>query len=265
MGRLGDATYNVPVIAISLQSGSNGNCIYVEEGATSLLLDAGISGLQAERRLEAHGRDIRKVTGVIISHDHSDHVRSAGIFQRKFRLPLHITAATLRTAGRQALGQLDDVRPFEAGSTLEFGRLTVQTIRTPHDAADGVAFIIGNGKGRLGVLTDLGHVFDGLADVLATLDGVFLESNYDPAMLERGPYPEHLKARIRGPHGHLSNGEAATLLARPPNRLRWACLAHLSEHNNEPAVALKTHREVLGNRLPLFVASRYEASGVFEV
>lgn len=256
---------------ISLQSGSNGNCIYVESGGTALLLDAGISGRQTETRLACHGRDICGVSGVVISHDHADHVRCMGIYQRKFGLPIWVTAPTLRAAqASHGIGELSDVRAFAAGQTLRFGGLAVETIPTPHDGADGVAFVVDDGRRRVGVLTDLGHVFDGLAAVIASLDAVLLESNYDPDMLEHGPYPAHLKARIRGPHGHLSNDEAAELLASAAApRMQWACLAHLSEQNNEPSVAMRTHRRILGEsragELPLLVASRYRVGDVLEV
>ncbi|MCE5303713.1 MAG: MBL fold metallo-hydrolase [Planctomycetaceae bacterium] len=246
--------------AISLQSGSNGNCIYVEAGGVRLLLDAGISGRQAQRRLACHDRDIAEVNAVLISHDHADHCRNLGIFQRKFGLPVHLTAKTFQAAQRYRLGKLDDVRNFTAGETLRFGSVAVETIPTPHDGADGVAFVVDDGRCRLGVLTDLGHVFSGLDAVLDSLTAVFLESNYDPDMLRNGPYPEFLQRRITGPGGHLSNQEAAELLAaHAGRRMRWACLAHLSEKNNTPALALKTHRRHVDQRLPIHVASRYKA------
>ena len=251
---------------ISLQSGSNGNCFYVETDGVRLLVDAGISGVQAEQRLAAHGRHIGDVDGLLISHDHRDHSRCLGIYQRKYGLPVYITGRTLAAVRAYTkVGAVRDVRDFQAGATLQFGRVTVETVPTPHDAADGVGFIIDDGLRRLGILTDLGHVFGALPDVIASLDAVVLESNFDPDMLANGPYPAFLQERIRGPHGHLSNIEAAELLGAGGRRLQWACLAHLSEDNNTPAVALRTHREVLGQQLALYVASRYEASEVFEV
>jgi len=142
----------------------------------------------------------------------------------------------------------------------------VETISTPHDAEDGVVFVMDDRKHRLGILTDLGHVFNGLGDVIASLDAVLLESNYDPEMLANGSYPDWLKRRIAGPAGHISNLEAADLLlAAASKRMKWACLAHLSQENNTPNLALKTHRRMLGDRLPLRVATRYEASRVMEV
>lgn len=250
---------------IALQSGSTGNSIYVETEGVRLLFDAGISGRQAELRLAAHGRDIRSVDGLLISHDHRDHTCGMAIYQRKFGLPVYITEKTLAAASKEPR-QLTDVRFYKAGGTLRFGRVTVETVPTPHDCADGVAFVVDDGRRRLGILTDLGHPFAALREVLPTLDAVLLESNYDRDLLEGGPYPPHLKARIRGPHGHLSNDEAAELLSPVAGqRLKWACLAHLSEHNNEPRLAVRTHQARFGRHLPLYVASQRASSQVFEL
>ncbi len=254
------------MIALSLQSGSNGNCIYVETCGVRLLFDAGISGIQAEKRLAAHGRDIRQVDAVIISHDHADHVRCAGVFHRKYGLPVYITPRTLAAAeSMYSLGSLTNVLHFRPGKTLRFGNVSVETIPTPHDGKDGAAFVVNAAGKRLGILTDLGHVFAGLDRVIASLDAVFIESNYDPEMLTNGPYPPFLKRRIEGPGGHISNVEAAELLRTAGVALKWACLAHLSEQNNSPDVALRTHREIFSAAFPLHIASRYAASGLFTV
>lgn len=252
---------------IALQSGSNGNCVYVEAGGARLLFDAGISGKQAQLRLAGHGLDITGADALLLSHDHQDHARCAGIYHRKFGLPVYATKGTFRAANaRASLGEVDDVRHFTPGKALRFGPVTVETIPTPHDGADGVAFVVDDGRSRLGILTDLGFAFTGLDAVIGSLDGVLLESNYDPEMLAWGPYPPALQERIRGCGGHLSNAEAAELLRRSTNgRLRWACLAHLSQQNNTPELALRMHRKVLGGRFPLHVASRHRATGVFNL
>jgi phosphoribosyl 1,2-cyclic phosphodiesterase len=125
---------------------------------------------------------------------------------------------------------------------------------------------VDDGKLRLGILTDLGHVFSELRPLIASLDAVILESNYDSEMLLNGDYPEWLKQRIAGPGGHISNLESAELLRTVASqRMKWICLGHLSHENNTPNLALETHRGVLGTRVPLYVATRYEASGVLEV
>lgn len=255
---------------VSLQSGSNGNCIYVRAGGARLLFDAGISGRQAERRLrERTGEDIRDVDALFISHDHVDHVRSAGIFQRKFGLGMHISQATLAASARHKLGTLGEVRTFTSGQSVRIAGAIVQTVPTPHDGVDGCCFVVEADGDRLGILTDLGHVFADLPTLLETLDAVVLESNYDPDMLAGGPYPWHLQQRIRGEGGHLANHEAAELIARHGHRLRWAALGHLSEQNNSPRLALQTATEILsgngwGNK-PLHLVSRYKPSAVLDV
>ena len=254
---------------ISLQSGSNGNCIYVEANGVKLLFDAGITGNLVQERLAVHGRAVEGIDAVLISHDHIDHCRSMGVLNRAFGLPIYTTAKTHEAAKRFSLGEIADLRYFAAGETVKFGKVTVETIRTPHDAEDGVVFVVDDGKHRLGIMTDLGHVFDGLGDVVASLDAVLLESNYDPELLANCSRPEWLKKRIAGPEGHISNFEAAELLnAAASTRMQWACLGHLSEENNTPKLALDTHRKILGvvrDRLPLSVASRYEVSAVMEI
>ena len=257
---------------ISLQSGSNGNCFYVEARDIRLLFDAGITGRQAESRLAEHGRDIRHCNALLISHDHSDHSRSLGVFHRKFDLPVYVTRKTLRAADfNRNLGPIDPCY-FQAGETISFTSsggedVVVHSIPTPHDSADGVAFVIEHGNKRVGILTDLGHVFDGLRDVLLSLDAVVIESNYDPQMLMQGSYPEPLKRRIRGRRGHLSNNESADLISKVAmfRRLKWACLCHLSEENNEPDLAIEAHRRLLGSSVEIHVASRYGVSDVMEV
>lgn len=246
---------------IPLQSGSSGNCTYVESGGFSVLFDAGISGRQAELRLQKHGKDIRKIDALVISHEHSDHVRCIGVFNRKYGLPIHVTRPTLRAFGRhQKHGKLDKINLFESGESFRIGNLTIDTLPTPHDAVDGVAFVVDDGVTRFGLLTDLGHVFDGLADTIATLDAVVLESNFDAEMLIDAPYPDFLKSRIAGDGGHISNDEAAELLRRANPNLQWAVLAHLSEHCNEPAVAMRTHRRILGSELNIECADRNDVS-----
>jgi phosphoribosyl 1,2-cyclic phosphodiesterase len=253
------------VLTCSLQSGSNGNCTYVEAGGVRLLFDAGISGRQARQRLALHGRDIKQVDALFLSHSHSDHTRSAGTYQRLFQLPIYATPATRRMIAPSA-GPLRDLRSFEPGDTLTFGPVRIHTVPTPHDAPDSVAFVVEHAGCRLGLLTDLGHPFDGLRQMLGGLDAVYLESNYDPHLLATGSYPPPLKARIAGPGGHLSNPEAAELLRGcGGRRLQWVALAHLSEENNDPDLALKTHRAALGRDYPLLVASRYGASALLQV
>jgi len=249
----------------SLQSGSNGNCLFVESGDIRLLFDAGLTGIQTKVRLESIGVDIKTVHAVIISHAHADHVYYAGVLQRQYGLPIWMTSGTYHKI--QETGKLGRVREpflFSGGDTLRFGAVSVETITTPHDAPEAVCFVVDNGSARLGIMTDLGCRFFGLKETIATLDGVYLESNYDPEMLINGAYPEEVKQRIQSDQGHLSNVEAAELLLKS-ERLRWACLGHLSARNNCPATALETHRSILGERLPLHIAPRFDVSDVLEL
>ncbi len=251
---------------VSLQSGSNGNCVFVETKKVRLLFDAGLTGSKTQERLAEIGVDVRSITAVLISHDHSDHIAGAGVLHRQFGLPLWMTRGTYQQAvHRKRLGRISEPHLFQAGTKLSIGSVQIETLPTMHDAAEGVCFVVDDGAARLGIMTDLGCPFLELSQVMATLDAVLLESNYDATMLENGPYPEELKKRIRGQQGHISNHEAAQLIHGMGKKLRWACLGHLSADNNRPEIALETHRRILGNRLPLYVASRSESCALPEL
>lgn len=249
---------------ISLQSGSSGNCIYVESEGVRILFDAGLSASQVEQRLSAHGRTAMGADALFISHDHYDHVRCAGIYTRKFDVPLYITERTLGASRRNITPGWDmDLEHFRSGSSVKVGHLTVETVGTPHDAADGVVFVVDDGRHRLGICTDVGHVFGDLKSLVKSVDGLFLESNYDEAMLAQGPYPQRLKDRISGSRGHISNREAAELVENnATGRLQWLCLAHLSDKNNTPKKALALHRSALGSELPIQMTSRSHATDI---
>ncbi len=258
---------------ISLQSGSNGNCVYVEADGLAILIDAGISARRARQRLAEYGIDITQCAALLISHDHSDHVRHAGVYHRTFGLPVCMTEQTYDVASRRCrLGEIDSLSFFTAGDTIRIRRgrqsVTVRSIPTPHDGTDCVAFVVEHQGRSVGVFSDLGHVFDELREAVQSVDAMLIESNYDPQMLQSGSYPEDLKDRIRGPGGHLSNEESAELtrlaVQRNP-RLRWAALCHLSRDNNTPERALHAHRRQIGDAVPVHVASRYESSGVWSV
>jgi phosphoribosyl 1,2-cyclic phosphodiesterase len=245
---------------ITLQSGSSGNCVFVRSGDTYLLFDAGISGIKAESRLAKYGYDIRDCHGLVLSHEHSDHISGAGVFHRKFGLPVYASLRTWNaTRAKPSTGCMGSANHFVSGEPFQIGSLRIETLRTPHDAVEGVCFVIEDTVSgqRFGLLTDLGHVFRGLHEVICTLDAVLIESNYDDQMLRDGPYPQHLKNRISGKGGHISNEDAVELLDRcHSSRLQWVCLGHLSAHNNSPEVALATHRERHGDRFPIFCADR---------
>ena len=251
--------------AISLQSGSNGNCIYLETGKKRLLFDAGISSVEADRRLAAFGRSILDVDALIISHDHGDHVRHAGVFQRRYGLPVFITQKTFGHAvKRYNLGKLNNIHYFSTGEEIRFDEVVVQSMPSPHDGVDGSVFVVSSCEKKVGIFTDIGFVSEDMYQTVSKLDAILIESNYDPEMLRKGHYPAFLKQRISGPNGHLSNRQSAELLLAGDN-LKWACLAHLSNNNNDPLLALKTHREIVPEKLTLYVASRHRAMGVMSV
>jgi len=247
-----------------LQSGSNGNCIYVETPDVRLLFDAGISAKAAQARLVRHQRDIGDIDAVIISHDHSDHIGSAGVFQRRINCPLYVTAGAWK-ARRTRLGSVTSKHHFEPGQAIRFSATTVQTIPTAHDGIAGVAFVISHAGKKLGIFTDLGHRFQGIESWISDLDVLYLESNYDPEMLMKGPYPLWLQRRIMGQGGHLSNQEAAELVRDSASRLRLLILAHISQHNNHPELALATVQNVVKPNLPIALSSRSRETEMFVV
>ncbi len=249
----------------SLQSGSSGNAIYVEADGVKLLFDAGISGTMAQRRMVAHGRNIFDVDAVIISHDHVDHIRCAGIYHRKFGLPVFLTQRTHKATWCD-LGKLTDAHYFQSGDTMTWGRVSVHTISTPHDAADGVVFVVECDGKRLAILTDLGHPTLEIQAVLKSVDAAYIEANYDRHMLAIGGYPRRLQDRIRGDGGHISNIECGSLLAAcGRKRPKWIAVAHLSENNNEPELAVEAQHQAVGHDYPVHIAPRTGESEEFRV
>ncbi len=250
---------------ISLQSGSSGNCIYVEAGETRLLFDAGISAAQALKRLSAAGRSIRRCDALIISHDHWDHASGAGTFHRRLGLPVYMSPRVWR-AIRPRVGPIAALRPYLPGETLQIKDVRIHTMLTPHDGIDSTCFIVEHEQRRLGIFTDLGRPFLALTGALAEVDAAYLECNFDSQMLWSGSYTPALKRRIAGAGGHLCNLEAAELVRQNcRGRLQWLALAHLSEENNTPELALETVRARVGGLLPLQVSPRYEAGAPLSV
>jgi len=251
-----------------LASGSKGNSIYLESAETRLLLDAGLSGREIGLRLATIGVAAENLDALLVSHEHHDHSRGVGPLARRHKLPVFMHPLT-----RQALpqlGRLDDHREFEAGDTFGFRDLAIQTIPLTHDAASTVGYVIETPEGKIGVVTDLGIATRLVTDRLQGCRILVLESNHDEELLRDGPYPWHLKQRIRGNHGHLSNRASARLL----QELLWegleaVFLAHLSETNNTPGHALGCAREVLDRqtlcRPQLFIGSQQAASGCFSL
>ncbi len=228
-----------------LASGSKGNSTFVESGATRILIDAGLSGKEIERRLAAIGVAADSLSAIIVTHEHHDHIAGVGVLSRRYRLPVYLNQATMR-AGGETLRQLAASTPFVTGATFPLQDLSIHPFVVSHDAADPVGFRIADGRHALGYCTDTGKVSQLMRHRLAGCHGLIIESNHDPVMLQAGPYPEHLKQRVRSNIGHLPNRQAADFVdtLRHP-ALHHVVLAHISETNNHPDLVWKAVREAM--------------------
>lgn len=247
-----------------LSSGSGGNCLWIEAGGTRVLVDAGLSIKATEGRCAEAGLDLREATDLLITHEHADHAMAAGALARKRGLRVHASPGTLRALRDPPPPEL--CFPLVAGQPLLLGALRVEPVGVPHDAAEPLAFAFEErtpqGRVRAALVTDLGCAPRTLPAALGTLDALVLETNHDVRLLEDGPYPLHLKRRIRSDVGHLSNAQAAQLLrALLHPGLRHVVLAHLSEHNNTPSHARRAAEDAL-SRGPCM--PRLEVAGQFE-
>ena len=228
-----------------LASGSKGNAIYISDGRTSVLLDAGLSGIEIERRLRARGLTPRDLNAIIVSHEHADHIQGVGVLSRRYRLPVCINRKTAKTAPQ--LGKIHDVVYFSCGNRFHINGLEIRPFPISHDAEDPAGFTISNNGSKLGVATDLGTVTGVVKEHLQGCHALILEANHDPEMLIAGPYPWPLKQRIQSRLGHLSNHAAETLLREIVHpELKHVVLAHLSETNNTPQKAHDALAPALG-------------------
>lgn len=215
----------------------------MESDEAALLIDAGLSGKEIQRRIETAGLSTSKLKAILISHEHRDHVHGAGILARRLKLPLYANSLTL-ARGAWAIGECQ-TSVFKTGMKFDCGPFGIHPFSVSHDAADPVGFTITSNGSRLGLATDLGIATNLVKTHLAGCHALILESNHDHQMLMDGPYPWELKRRVQGRLGHLSNSDAAALLAELAHEnLNRVVLAHLSEINNEPELALQTARAV---------------------
>lgn len=189
------------------------------------------------------------MSGVIVTHEHHDHIGGLGPIARRFNLPVYITAATREAAGKH-LGPIKELCPVQSGRPFKIGPLTVQPFSIPHDAADPVGLCISDGQVKMGISTDLGMVTRLVSTEMKGCQAVVMEANHDPEMLEYGPYPWEVKQRIKGRLGHLSNHQTCQLLEEILHAgLQHIVLAHLSQVNNHPEKAYQTVKNFLDQRL----------------
>jgi phosphoribosyl 1,2-cyclic phosphodiesterase len=231
----------------ALFSGSSGNCIYIESGATAVLLDAGVSMKRIFAEIERIGKSIEKIKAVFVTHEHSDHINGLGPVARRLRVPVYATKKTWYAMYR-ALGKIekDKIMPVEIGETIEIDGLAVTAFGIPHDAVQPCGYTFCSGRKKITVATDMGEVCDEVLKIMCGSDGVLLESNHDINMLMQGSYPYYLKQRIRGKNGHLSNDDAAAAAAKlAAEGTKTILLGHLSGENNTSEIALTTSFEAI--------------------
>ncbi len=238
-----------------LASGSSGNCTLLETEHTRLLVDAGIGKKETLRRLAAVGRDVDRLDGIVISHEHSDHIGSLAQVLGQWRTTVYLTETThaevMRILPESSHKRLDHVEHIAAGRRFIVGDIEVSPFSIPHDAADPLGFAFWSGGTKIAIVTDLGYLPELVKHHLREADCLILESNHDLEMLKVGPYPWHIKQRVMSRTGHLSNHTVSEYLADAEGfdgHARYLVLAHLSENNNNPDVARISAEEALGRR-----------------
>lgn len=226
-------------------SGSSGNCYYLGTDRSALLIDAGIGIRTLRKGFKDAGMDFGKVRAVFVTHDHADHIKAVGHLANRFHLPVYSTPEVHRGMQHSYCMterlSVPEMQFITKGATKELDDFRVTCFEVPHDGTDNVGYLVEAGGKTFAFLTDIGHITATAAAYIDLANYLVLEANYDEAMLQAGPYPAYLKARIAGPNGHLSNREMAEHLAEhfPPGLRRlWPC--HLSKDNNHPELVLKT-------------------------
>ncbi len=261
----------------SIASGSSGNCIYVGSDTTHLLVDAGISKKRVEEGLDTLGLSLQDIDGILITHEHSDHISGLGVLLRKREIPVYATEGTIRKMkGISGLSHIPDDL-FQAVREEEHFMIKdvmAAPMQISHDAAQPAAYRFRHDKKWMGIITDLGMYNEYTVACMQGMDVILLEANHDVRMLETGPYPYYLKQRIMGERGHLSNELAGRFLSRIlHDGLKAVILGHLSKENNMPELAYEAVRLEItmadhtykGNDFPITVAKRSEPSEIIEI
>ncbi|MBP6687846.1 MAG: MBL fold metallo-hydrolase [Lacibacter sp.] len=245
----------------SLNSGSNANCYYISNAHEAILVDAGLSCKETEKRMQRLGLKMENLKAVFISHEHSDHINGIQTLSKKYQLPVYISQKTLANSNLVIDGQL--IRYFKGDETVAVGDIQIKCFSKSHDAADPFSFMISSQHMNVSVITDIGYPCKQVLHYFQQSHVVFLESNYCETMLANGDYPYHLKRRISSDEGHLSNTQALELFLnyRTP-QLSHLILSHLSKNNNTPQTVETLFQPHAGNT-KVIVASRYEESALF--
>lgn len=235
---------------ICLGSGSSGNCYYLSTETTAILIDVGLGVRTLKRHFQTFGLSFSRINAILITHDHADHIKSVGKLATEFNLPIYSTAEVHEGIARNYCVsprlKAEHKCYLEKEQPLEIGDLCITPFAVPHDSNDCVGYRVEADGVRFCLITDIGHITERVKEEVEKANYLVLESNHDSEMLMAGPYPAHLKGRIGGPEGHLSNREAAELLANSSSpALRHVWLCHLSEENNHPELARKTVDAVL--------------------
>lgn len=231
----------------SLYSGSSGNATFVGTEKAGVLIDAGRNGKAMQSAMETINEDPAALKGILVTHEHLDHIAGVGIFSRRFDIPIYANAKTWE-AMEQKIGKIapKNIRLFDNGSDFYIEDMCIQSYKTPHDAADPVGFSLFNKDRKISITTDLGHINSRILNSVMDSDFILLEANHDLKMLEHGPYPKVLKKRVAGKKGHLSNAAAGLALLKLLNgRLSHVLLGHLSNENNRPHTAYETVTGIL--------------------
>ena len=250
----------------ALASGSSGNCFYVNNDDSAVLVDAGISCKRIVNRLGSLGENPNHIKGIFVTHEHTDHIRGVDVLARQFQIPIFATKGVIKNSF--LCSQEDLINEIKNDEVIKLAGMEIQTFSKFHDSAEPVSFAIRNGK-MISILTDIGKVCQNVIDCVNESDFLIMEANHDLRMLENGPYPYFVKSRIKSDVGHLSNlNSALCVLEHAQPKLKNIVLAHLSEINNTPGLALNTFELLMRERLdlhPRISVSTRNPTGLFSV
>ena len=256
----------------SLYSGSSGNCSFVQTNNTKILIDAGESAKKIGEALNSINVDPSSIDAILITHEHSDHIKGLGVFSKKFQIPVYANLETWNAMPKQK-EKIDEnnIHIFNFDK-FNIGDIEVKPFSIPHDAANPCGFNLFHNNKKMSIATDIGHINKEIINHLTDSSFMLLEANYEPEILKCSSYPYLLKERIKGPNGHLSNSDAGKTISYLMNHgLNNVMLGHLSKENNFPELAYKTvveeliENQVSENSLHLSVANRFEVSPIIDV